>query len=492
MPGLLVNYDRTEADSFCSGGRLQFKSALSQDSTSTLSEPAQGHLHLCSDDKVWAVKQVSTSNSVYITRVQSLSYHESHKQLENGQQQLGHTQDEGATVNDRERPAATGGDADNPQRGFQDIDGDTQMETEQATKDDDDQRSPQQERSMPDRQPQTGITAISQVKNILELVEVKPDDANIEASIRALVPVYDDPERDGDDAVLHMPKAGTERDSAMVTRNNVLDNIPAPSAFIIKLLEKLFVFSIPRPQGQDQISAIFIPTSYLLLRAWKTFVQQCTISGAKLDACEGVSSQQLEEVFRDMKAEAATKEDGNVTVVVTRAILRQFFQPTGDDNSVLESGSDGQSLDQSLDLPGKTLAFKDSDTREAVGSWVLLSLQDQQQHSSTIPADDFIRQWTELLPDSWAQDCDLKSLVHSSGAAVELARESGTEVLRFSAPAGRGLRIQGANSGVAGPVTPAVKADATKGQSQSQSHGQNQKKRKWHEKFAAQRSKVEK
>ncbi len=32
----------------------------------------EGFLHLCSDEKVWAVKQISTSNSVHVTRMMSV------------------------------------------------------------------------------------------------------------------------------------------------------------------------------------------------------------------------------------------------------------------------------------------------------------------------------------------------------------------------------------------------------------------------------------
>jgi sister chromatid cohesion protein DCC1 len=49
------------------GGRVQLKSALTND-FSTATKPKEEYLHVCTEDKVWAVRQVSTSNSVHVLR----------------------------------------------------------------------------------------------------------------------------------------------------------------------------------------------------------------------------------------------------------------------------------------------------------------------------------------------------------------------------------------------------------------------------------------
>lgn len=47
---------------------LYFKSSPATDESSENGDSKEGHLHLCSNNKSWLVKQVSTSNSVYVTR----------------------------------------------------------------------------------------------------------------------------------------------------------------------------------------------------------------------------------------------------------------------------------------------------------------------------------------------------------------------------------------------------------------------------------------
>ncbi|KAK5083776.1 hypothetical protein LTR05_006281 [Lithohypha guttulata] len=47
---------------------LYFKSSPAVEEFNQNGDNKEGHLHLCSNDKAWLVKQVSTSNSVYVTR----------------------------------------------------------------------------------------------------------------------------------------------------------------------------------------------------------------------------------------------------------------------------------------------------------------------------------------------------------------------------------------------------------------------------------------
>lgn len=47
---------------------LYFKSSSASDGKKVNDEGKEGHLHLCTNDRVWLVKQVSTSNSVYVAQ----------------------------------------------------------------------------------------------------------------------------------------------------------------------------------------------------------------------------------------------------------------------------------------------------------------------------------------------------------------------------------------------------------------------------------------
>ncbi|EXJ94486.1 hypothetical protein A1O1_02882 [Capronia coronata CBS 617.96] len=465
------------------------------------SEPSHGHLHLCSDDKVWAVKQVSTSNSVYVTKTQLLP-----SQVINSQKQQNNDSNHESNVEDGENILNASNNATGQGRNTAGTDGDAHMtlelDAERAAQNDDQQRPPGRVTPRTDIGSQTGIAAISQVHNVLELVEVKPNDAEIEANIRNIVPVLDDPDHDANEIHLRAPNGGPDANTATVTLREVLDNTPTPTKYVISILKNLFVFILPRRQDERQISATYIPTTHLLLRAWKTFIQQCAISGVKLTTPEGLSGEQLiQDVFRGMIEEAEMKEDGTLTVAVTRAILRQFDLANSDRPDDGGTVSNHHHLDpeldvdldlhQDLDLVGQPLVLQRDLVSQAVGSWVLLSLRDQQPPSTTVTVAEFLKQWTELLPDSWAEDCDPKALVRTFGAGVGLAKDAnstGAEVLRFTAAATPGSGGGNGASLPKGPVSAVRKDDAGKGQSEAQNH----KKRKWHEKFAAQRIKADK
>ena len=50
------------------GGRVQLKSAPPSDGDGSSTKPKEEFLHVCTEDKVWTVRQVSTSNSVYVLK----------------------------------------------------------------------------------------------------------------------------------------------------------------------------------------------------------------------------------------------------------------------------------------------------------------------------------------------------------------------------------------------------------------------------------------
>ncbi|KAJ4526227.1 hypothetical protein HRR83_001418 [Exophiala dermatitidis] len=159
--------------------------------------------------------------------------------------------------------------------------------------------------------------------------------------------------------------------------------------------------------------------------------------------------------------------------------------------------------------------------------WFLLSLRDKLASNPTtggsggggssntiITLNDFTKQWAELLPDAWAPDSDdATSLISSIGEpyGIELTRRTPTgtadddnneseQVLKFSSSFSArhdrlGFAKQVGNRPVAALSVPS--AGVKRQQAQSQTKNQDadpagQKKRKWHEKFAAQRRKPEK
>ncbi|KAL2444055.1 hypothetical protein ABEF95_015295 [Exophiala dermatitidis] len=566
--------------------RLQFKSSPNtphpstspsapDKSSSSSSSAQQGHLHLCSDDKVWAVKQVSTSNSVYITRTQTQT----------------HTQPAPAVLAAASSSTAAPKDVD------ADADGDATMASATASSNPTasapvqhyTSQSPQSRHdpaasSDINGTARPGITALSQVRNILELVQITPSDAEIETHIRNIVPVYDDPDREVDNNnnshFSHSSLASSAGldSSTATTLQQVLDNIPASTNQILRVLRHLFAFQLPwplppssgesesvgvakAPNGHDTLTspAIYLPTTHLLLRAWKTFIQQCVISGINLSTIFGQSQtphdqqdQNVQKVFKDMLSQADTTQDGILAVTVMRAILRHFNDTQTITNTNTNTNTTSSSLtvsdtdldpgpepDPALDLDledssstcstwNKKLKLDPAAIRDAVGMWFLLSLKDKLASNPTttntttgggggtnsITLNEITKQWAELLPDAWAPDSDdATSLISSIGETygMELPKTtSGTadddnneseQVLKFSSSFSArdgdrlGFAKQVGNRPV--PALPVPSAGAKRQQAQSQTKNQDadpagQKKRKWHEKFAAQRRKPEK
>ncbi|KIV86796.1 hypothetical protein PV11_02384 [Exophiala sideris] len=427
--------------------RLTFKSAPASSSkrppiakNGYHEDAGQGYLHLCSDQKVWAVKQVSTSNSVYVT------------QTDRPRVKRRRIEDESQT---------NGGSP-------MSVDADVV--------------------STNDVEDRAGITTISQVRNILELIEVKTTESDVETRIRDIVPLYTE---DDDDEEMGV------NDIRGVRLQELLEDVSAPTNAILAIAKKLFVFSLSRKKDEGQEAhRIYIPTSTLLLCAWKAFFQQCAISGVKMDE-EGFDGAALRNVLDDLTASEndsthgeGGKGSGTVIVSVVKAILRRFADSS---TSTPTSGDvDYSGTNQVLDTVPTVTSWKDTEASEQVGRWILESLRRESKPQSSakqVQLDDFRRQWTEILPDSWAtKSCDVAALVKSVDGVTVACDEHGNEVLRFADPGGfddilgigNGLGLGRAPiKSAAAKATPASNAvDAAK----------NEKKRKWHEKFGAQRS----
>ncbi|KAH0842885.1 hypothetical protein FOPE_08040 [Fonsecaea pedrosoi] len=419
-------------------------------------EGKEGFLHLCTDDKIWAVKQVSTSNSVYITQTSDLSH--------------------GPRANDKGRDE--GGDGDTSMAG--------------ADEDGDGATLPKAAGSSTRG---GGITTRAQVRNVLELIKVEPDEREIERRVHELTPLYHDVDDDVDPLDRGRIGNGTRSNgSEGVSLRNVLDNIPAPTRLIRDVMRKSCVFQLPQPtapKGEEDKKMVYLPTPTLLLRRWKDFLQQCTISGVNLEKNDHVLPGKSLRAVLDGLVETEETDVGRALAFnVTLAILRRLTNEVADDGRDPHTCDDPSLLDMDLSSPDSIsedqlvntkLKFNPSFSRDVVGQWLLSSHTRKRslvpnssadsspaQGGLVLRVDEFISEWTQLLPDSWAVNCDIAGPVSASVNGVSVARDDqGVQVLRFASP----------SSGVAGSL-----AKDAQGQSQSQ------KKRKWHEKFGAQRT----
>jgi len=153
----------------------------------------EGFLHLYSDEKMWAVKQVSTSNSVHVARTVSA------EELERVQKvQKDEDGDGDLDMDEGEELAGDNAAGDLPK-----VAG--------------------------------GISAISQVKHVLELIEVKPDDAHLERMLRDILPIFPDADTEDD----HSPASNPQ---TQPSAQDLFANLPFPTTTISSTMTRLFAF----------------------------------------------------------------------------------------------------------------------------------------------------------------------------------------------------------------------------------------------------------
>ncbi|KIW33948.1 uncharacterized protein PV07_00759 [Cladophialophora immunda] len=421
-------------------------------------EGKEGLLHLCADDKIWAVKQVSTSNSVYVTQTCQQPYA---PQKHAGGQGTG------------------GKDGDMPMAGAEGHVGVDGLAAAAGSR--------------------GGITTKAQVKNVLELIEVKSDERDIERKIHDMVAVYQDMEDDFGPLDPGRPGTGIESSgNEAVSSRDILDNISAPTRLIQDVMRKSLIFGLPQTtmrQSERHEEMAYLPTPSLLLRHWKEFLQQCTISSVNFEKNANVLPGKTVRGVLDGLLEAEETDEGrSLALNVTTAILRRFTDEDeegrdprhGDLPTLLDPDLSIGSMDEEQLLNVK-LKFNPSLSRDMIGRWLLLSHARRRSSPSAssdsdrerLRVDKFMTEWTQLLPDPWAVGCDVSSLL-SSVEGVEVAKDDeGEEVLRFASA--RGSHASGP-SGTSHPSPPSGRAK------DAQQSSQNQKKRKWHEKFGAQRT----
>ncbi|KAK6381613.1 hypothetical protein LTS17_004672 [Exophiala oligosperma] len=403
-----------------SATRMQLKS----------SSTSQGYLHLCTNDKMWAVKQVSTSNSVYVT----------------------------------ESTGAGGEPRSSKRRKIEHEKDEEEMDVDQ-----------QQDQKQDDN---GEVTAISQVKNILELIHVDTDAIQLEAMVRDMLPLYHNDD-DDDDADVERYSKGDR----YIRIEDMLHDIPAPDKVILDAARKLFVFGLSIKGDDHERVTLCMPTSSLLLRAWKSLMQTYTLSSFKSEDWNDVKGW-LGPVLADMKRNIDDETESALLTSVAMASLRRFAIFQEKDLNCRQSP-----LDTFTTMPPETVGWDGSGGCAAVGKWLLESLYNNNKSNTAAAAalsvEDFKQQWEQILPDSWAKDCDVVSLIKSSSVEVEIVTDGqGTEVLKFPTITAHGDlgRVTGVNksagiAGAAGTTATAAVNDA-----------KAQKKRKWHEKFGAQRN----
>ncbi|EXJ55543.1 hypothetical protein A1O7_08471 [Cladophialophora yegresii CBS 114405] len=455
-----------------------------------------GFLHLCSEEKVWAVKQVSTSNSVHIT--QWVSAEDMQRQRQQRADQDGH-EDDDMFMTEAEGQASGDGDG----KGTDSSDADADRLADPASN--------------------GGITAIAQVKNILEIIEVKPSEGDVDRMLRQMVPSYGDAE-DGDDQ--HVVTAGARGEGLSSDNRSglslqyIFENTPAPTKTIFEAMNRLFIFGIsaspaePAEEGaghgqqqeqeQDRGVALFIPTTGLLLKCWRVFMQQCAISEVHLDgrAGAGVEYRDLhglvDEIVELCRPQPNPEAELQTNVIV--AILRHLSLDVGDYaryastpsfhlppdadldalREELPSGQDdGDATNDATTTTTTRLTLDPIKTRDLVGRWLLHSLS-VRGDTQSIGLAQFLMQWGDLLPESWTREreCDVHALLSGSGFPEpewEIGKDAthGEEILRR---VGRSRDDADASS--------ATQADRVR----VQSHTEARKRGKWHEKFGAQRN----
>lgn len=247
--------------------KLYFKSTPAPSHARNGVEGKEGNVHLCADDKVWAVKQVSTSNSIYITRTSS----------------------SGQTVDD---------DGEDDDGG--------EMEVDSLEK---------------DKKSGHGISAIAKPTSILELHALPP------ATYEAIVLDHLDDMIPTISSTLDMPV--TEA-STTYSLAQIQDHIPAPSSVIKHILSQRCVFEISNPtshsSGEDtRQSQAYIPSSRLLLSTWTEIMEVATLTGTNITGLKNIHI--LDQGTDDDLSVDVSEE--RQTRVIQKAISRRLFQEPG-------------------------------------------------------------------------------------------------------------------------------------------------------------------
>lgn len=383
------------------------------------------------------------------------------------------------------------------------------------------------------------VSTIAQVKSILELLPVEPSEESVRDHLLSMVHPALDPNGEDTDLLEDILSTGHGRIS--YSFRQVLENIPAPTALCCRVAKDLFLIHDPTAPDRSQNTCLSVKPS-LLLSAWKEFMQQCFILGCKIGeparaaATTATHPQDgtLRSVFQqlDEQHEHGPKAPINeFPSTLVRAILRRFktsptsatAPPTPEHETaanMLDENWNSEPLTGGWDAEGLTVAL---------GQWELQRLLSSQLDASTtrskdIRCDSFLdTHWKDLVPDTWHPFCRIDALLDHQTAdpkknmsssnnntrhlgclpLLELYKQPvrdefgiTTEEKEFIRVAGTGpsLSTSGLNSGASTATTrpasggTASLVQASDDAASAAAAAKTQKKRKWHEKFGAQRN----
>jgi hypothetical protein len=276
----------------------------------------------------------------------------------------------------------------------------------------------------------SGITAVAQVKSILECIPVTPDSGDIERRICDLLGLeMEDPDLEG----------STTFPPTSVDLRDVLADIPAPDGLIRDIMTKLFVITVPEEHGagggggvDDTVRVgIAIAAPSLLLKAWRDIVAVCDEAGVGLN--EHQDDQWLRDaVSRRLQNQQNGKPSSTNTTLDTRrettlvvntvsAVWKRFH--TSKDVKAKEA--DDTDMDR-LSEPGistsTTASWDVKGLSVAVGRWIL-EAQPADERAKGLELDSFVDEWRDALPKPWRVHCNASRLLCGDDAIGNSERE---------------------------------------------------------------------
>jgi len=383
---------------------LYLKSSPSTDYGATARE---GDLHLCSDNKAWLVKQVSTSNSVYVTRASNLQQHETEYEG-NGD----HT-----TSNGQGHEVFT---------------------------------------------PDLGLTAIAKPTNILELYHVPAanHETTVTEHLNRLVPT--------------ISRAADQTIISQYSLQDLYNHIPAPTSLIKQVLARRCVFELPWSFSQFSPSDPFgmksgpiisgpgarayIPAADLLLETWHKINEAATISDTNITG--DLEPDMLLDAFPDID-DPSDRGD-----VVHKAIARRMFE------------KDGYFVSLGLIMKATDIQAKDELDGMEMTRWVgstILEVHTAPDGHGVLDKDVFEEQWENAVPAAWVKYCSVEVLASACNITKDEQEKELVSWRPFATEIGTGATPSAGDQESSSKPAPAP-ATSSKG------------KRKWHEKFAAQRN----
>ena len=348
------------------------------------------NLHLCTATQSYQVRQVSTSNSVYVV-TPSVTY-----------QKGAHTKDD----------------------------------------------SPEQEILNDNAQPQPtaahGMSAIAKLDTMLELFPVQYDVLTILARALPLFDKIEDLSLDQETALSYLHSRSVAR-----SKSQVFASIPAPDSQLENAWRELMAFEFEGRCARAGPGPC--------LSAWRILLDQCVLNHTSVTA-----GFDFDAIFHDGELTSS------LLIAITQAILfhvsRNIDQNTG----------------VSITKAPRHILLSESKTTAWTGMTLLRA--GNQTPSQPFPKSEFLRQWKDLLPEEWRQKASLQTDSISAECYNISAHDNGCEMISWR----DGSLVQSNGERAWAAATKFTSATTTTAAVMPVS------KRKWHEKFKAQRKDIKK